>query len=106
LKVDGDGRPRFVAGTLRLTAAGFAAVFVVLALATGCASTWPAAPEQTAASPRAASTDTYMLHAPQAAAPANSASKPPRLSVGTSYPDTQLILPWFLNDIINFVNYR
>jgi len=104
LKVDGDGRSRFVTRALRLTAAGFAAVFVVV-LATGCASTWPAAPDQTAP-PRAASTDTYMLHGPQAAAPANAASKPPRLSVGTSYPDTQLILPWFLNDIINFVNYR
>jgi hypothetical protein len=27
-------------------------------------------------------------------------------SVGVGYPDTQLILPWFLNDIINFINYR
>lgn len=35
------------------------------------------------------------------------ASAPPsRLTVGTSYPDTQLILPWFLNDVINLVNYR
>jgi hypothetical protein len=34
------------------------------------------------------------------------ASAPPRLTVGTSYPDTQLILPWFLNDIIDFVNYH
>ena len=41
-----------------------------------------------------------MLHAP------DSASRPPRLTVGTSYSDTQLILPWFLNDIINFVNYH
>ncbi|KVX94839.1 hypothetical protein [Burkholderia ubonensis] len=32
------------------------------------------------------------------------ASKPPVLSVGVSDPDTQLILPWFLTDIINAVN--
>ncbi|KVR25279.1 hypothetical protein WK15_00985 [Burkholderia ubonensis] len=31
-------------------------------------------------------------------------SKPPVLSVGVSDPDTQLILPWFLTDIINAVN--
>ncbi|KWE85260.1 hypothetical protein WL80_01995 [Burkholderia ubonensis] len=30
-------------------------------------------------------------------------SKPPVLSVGVSDPDTQLILPWFLTDIINAV---
>jgi hypothetical protein len=42
-----------------------------------------------------------MLHAPD-----ETSSAPPRLTVGTSYPDTQLILPWFLNDIIDFVNYR
>ncbi|OJB43781.1 hypothetical protein BGV57_10700 [Burkholderia ubonensis] len=30
--------------------------------------------------------------------------KPPVLSVGVSDPDTQLILPWFLTDIINAVN--
>ncbi|WP_246530250.1 hypothetical protein [Paraburkholderia podalyriae] len=47
-----------------------------------------------------------MLHAPDGAPPADAASRPPRLTVGTSYSDTQLILPWFLNDIINFVNYR
>ncbi|OJA97125.1 hypothetical protein [Burkholderia ubonensis] len=31
-------------------------------------------------------------------------SKPPVLSVGVSDPDTQLILPWFLTDIITAVN--
>ncbi|WP_246642003.1 hypothetical protein [Paraburkholderia edwinii] len=82
-----------------------AAVFVVLI--SGCASTWPPPPatHQTT-SPGAINTNAYMLHAPNAAMPANAVSKPPRLTVGTSYPDTQLILPWFLNDIINFVNYR
>ncbi|WP_224011390.1 MULTISPECIES: hypothetical protein [Paraburkholderia] len=61
----------------------FAAVFSVLfsALVSGCAS-----------------------NSPPASGPAG--SQPPRLTVGTSYPDTQLILPWFLNDVINFVNYR
>ncbi|PCE30776.1 hypothetical protein [Burkholderia ubonensis] len=42
------------------------------------------------ASPRATRTDAM--------------SKPPVLSVGVSDPDTQLILPWFLNDIIDAVN--
>ena len=68
------------------------AAFLLVVVA-GCAST-----------PPAAETDTYMLHSP--APPGSHSSKPPRLTVGVSDPDTQLILPWFLNDIINFVNYR
>ncbi|MEM5315077.1 hypothetical protein [Paraburkholderia sp. JHI869] len=56
--------------------------------------------------PPAADTSTYMLHSPDGAKSGAPASKPPRLTVGVSDPDTQLILPWFLNDIINFVNYR
>jgi hypothetical protein len=65
----------------------FAAVFAACfsALASGCAST---------STPDGASDGTP------------SASQQPRLTVGTSYPDTQLILPWFLNDVINLVNYR
>jgi hypothetical protein len=92
--------------TTTLTAAGFAAVFI--GLINGCTSAWPppAANQNQIASPGAANTNAYMLHTPNAATPATAAPKPPRLSVGTSYPDTQLILPWFLNDIINFVNYR
>ncbi|WP_231337561.1 hypothetical protein [Paraburkholderia sprentiae] len=74
-----------------------AAVLVVLA--TGCTTT--PANHQTAGD-----TNAYILHAPDSAPPADSTSRPPRLTVGTSYSDTQLILPWFLNDIINFVNYR
>ena len=81
----------------------FAAALVVLTA--GCASTWPPANSQTARS-SPADTDTYILHTTDGATPGGSASKPPRLSVGVSYPDTQLILPWFLNDIINFINYR
>ncbi|TDV32706.1 hypothetical protein C7405_11217 [Paraburkholderia caballeronis] len=75
-----------------------AAVLVVFVFA-GCAPSRPPADYQ-AARPGPDDTDTYILHTGDAA------SRPPRLSVGTSYPDTQLILPWFLNDIINFVNYR
>ncbi|KXU85148.1 hypothetical protein CI15_22975 [Paraburkholderia monticola] len=77
----------------------FAAVLVVLTA--GCTSTSPPANPQAAYD-----TNAYMLHAPDAVPPGDAASRPPRLTVGTSYSDTQLILPWFLNDIINFVNYR
>jgi hypothetical protein len=77
----------------------FAAVLVVLIA--GCASSSrPANP------PATYDANAYMLHAPDGVPPADAASRPPRLTVGTSYSDTQLILPWFLNDIINFVNYR
>ena len=81
----------------------FAAALVVLTA--GCASTWPPANNQ-ATRPGPAGTDTYLQHSTNNATPGDSTSKPPRLTVGVSYPDTQLILPWFLNDIINFVNYR
>jgi hypothetical protein len=81
----------------------FAAALVVLTA--GCASTWSPANNQTAR-PSPADTDTYILHTTNSATPGGSTSKRPRLSVGVSDPDTQLILPWFLNDIINFVNYR
>jgi hypothetical protein len=108
LKVTGHRHRHFTEGlqTLASAAAGFAVVFIVLI--SGCSSAWPPPAANQVASPGAANTNAYMLHAPNAAMPGNaaSASKPPRLSVGTSYPDTQLILPWFLNDIINFVNYR
>jgi hypothetical protein len=81
----------------------FAVVLVVLSA--GCASTSSPANDQTARL-GPADTNTYILHTPDGATPGDSTSKPPRLSVGTSYPDTQLILPWFLNDIINLINYR
>ena len=81
----------------------FAAAFVVLTA--GCSSTWSPANNQ-AARPSPANTDTYILHTTNGAMPGDPTSTPPRLSVGVSYPDTQLILPWFLNDIINFINYR
>ncbi|MGV2293204.1 hypothetical protein AAHK20_31160 [Trinickia sp. YCB016] len=74
-------------------------------LIAGCASSSPPANNQnTRVVPP--ETDTYMLHAPGGSTPGGATSKPPRLSVGVSDPNTQLILPWFLNDIINFVNYH
>jgi hypothetical protein len=77
----------------------FAAALVVLVA--GCTST-----DNQTAQPSLADTNTYILHSTNGATLDDAPSKPPRLSVGTSYPDTQLILPWFLNDIINFINYR
>jgi hypothetical protein len=74
---------------------------VLVVFVAGCAS----AGNQTA-QPGLADADTYILHSTNGATPGDATSKPPRLTVGTSYPDTQLILPWFLNDIINFINYR
>jgi len=78
-----------------------AAVAVLIA---GCAST-PSPANDQAVRPGEPGTNAYM-QVPDGATPANGASRPPRLSVGTSYPDTELILPWFLNDVINMVNYR
>lgn len=75
----------------------FAAAIVVLFA--GCTSTSPPANG-------VANNASYVLPAPNGAPPQDAAARPPRLTVGTSYPDTQLILPWFLNDVINFVNYR
>jgi len=51
-----------------------------------------------------ADTHTYIPCANHGATRGDSTSKPPVLSVGVSYSDTQLILPWFLTDIINAVN--
>jgi hypothetical protein len=79
-----------------------AAVALVL-LITGCASTWLPATNQTA-QPIPADTNTYIPRANHVAMRGDSASKPPVLSVGVSYPDAQLILPWFLTDIINAIN--
>lgn len=76
-----------------------AVLTISIVLATGC-TTPPASNQQTS------DTNTYLLHSPERPPSADSASRPPRLTVGTSYPDTQLILPWFLNDLIDLVNYR
>ena len=77
----------------------FCLAAALIVLTAGCANNQPAQPGP-------ADTDTYILHNTNGATSGGSPSKPPRLTVGTSYSDTQLILPWFLNDIINFVNYR
>jgi hypothetical protein len=82
----------------------FAAAATV-ALAAGCASPSSTVNNQTAQA-RPDEGNTYILHEPYVPPPPANATKPPRLTVGVSDPDTQLILPWFLNDIINFVNYR
>jgi len=76
----------------------FTAALVVLAA--GCSSTW---------SPRTvqhipADTDTCIPCANHSPTRVDSTSKRPVLSVGVSDPDTQLILPWFLTDIVNAVN--
>jgi hypothetical protein len=83
-----------------------AAALVPLVLVTaGCASASPPANRETVW-PGQPGTNAYVPHAPDGATSAGTSSRPPRLTVGTSYSDTQLILPWFLNDVINFVNYR
>jgi hypothetical protein len=75
--------------TLRFAAA-------LLLLATSCAPAWSYA--GTTAAPSAQQNTV-------AAEPANAQSADkPRLTVGVSDPNTQLILPWFLTDIINAVN--
>jgi len=77
---------------------------VALAVLTaGCASTWSPATNQ-AAERIPADTDTYIPRANHGAPRGDSTSKPLVLSVGVSYSDTQLVLPWFLTDIINAVN--
>jgi hypothetical protein len=81
----------------------FAAALAVFAA--GCASTSSPVNNQIAG-PGPDNNDTYILHSPERSTLSDSPSQPPRLTVGVSYPDTQLILPWFLNDIINVVNYR
>ncbi|SMG55085.1 hypothetical protein SAMN06265784_107114 [Paraburkholderia susongensis] len=81
----------------------FAAALVVLTA--GCSSTSSSA-NSLAASSGPANNNAYILHTPDGLKPGDSTSRPQRLTVGTSYSDTQLILPWFLNDIIDFVNYR
>ncbi|BCG04863.1 hypothetical protein PPGU19_094310 (plasmid) [Paraburkholderia sp. PGU19] len=81
----------------------FCSAPVLVVFIAGCASTWPPANNQTAQQ-IPAHTSTYIPRANHGATRGDSMSKPPALSVGVSYSDTQLILPWFLTDIINAVN--
>ncbi|KWK68657.1 hypothetical protein WM16_25025 [Burkholderia ubonensis] len=73
----------------------------LVVLVTGCSSV-PAAKPIARQIPPAA--HTCASRASPCATRADATSKPPVLSVGVSDPDTQLILPWFLTDIINAVN--
>ena len=79
----------------------FTAALVVLAA--GCSSTWSPANKQTVQH-IPADTDTCIPCANHSPTRVDSTSKRPVLSVGVSDPDTQLILPWFLTDIVNAVN--
>lgn len=83
----------------------FRSTAALVVLAAGCCSTSPPAPRQTV-QPLQADTYTCTPSANHNATRAEVASNPPRLRVGVSDPDTQLILPWFLTDIINAVNTR
>jgi len=87
----------------------FCLAAALVLFAAGCTSTSPPAQAPVAGpdSARAHTSHAYILHTPENTAPGDAAAtRPPRLTVGVSDPDTELILPWFLNDIINFVNYR
>jgi hypothetical protein len=89
----------------------FCSAMALAALVAGCASPStpsanPAASNASTVYPAANYTSTPGWNLAAGAPPGASASMPPRLTVGTSYPDTQLVLPWFLNDVINLVNYR
>lgn len=74
----------------------FYSAVVLVALTAGCASAPP--PPVSDQSARQVSADTRYYASNRVP------TKPPRLSVGVSDPNTQLILPWFLTDIINAVN--
>lgn len=69
----------------------------------GCSSAWPPNNQQSAQH-RPADTNENVPCVNYGAARAGCTSKPPVLVVGVSDPDTQLILPWFLTDIVNAVN--
>ncbi|PMS34837.1 hypothetical protein B0G57_10650 [Trinickia symbiotica] len=78
---------------------------VLAATAVASAPAWSYVNEQSVQQNRTG-TDECAANSRHAAAQAEPTSKPPRLTVGTSYPDTKLNLPWFLTDIVNAVNTR
>ncbi|MGN8109794.1 hypothetical protein ACTJLB_17505 [Paraburkholderia sp. 22098] len=93
-------KPFYVAATAVVAAATM--------LLAGCSSAWPP-PGEPVASHVSATTETRTSSAYQGAKPATAAApvtRPPALSVGVTDPGTQLILPWFLADIVNAVNTR
>jgi hypothetical protein len=83
----------------------FRSTAALVVLVAGCCSTSPPAPRQTV-QPLRTDTHTCPPSANPNATRAEVESNPPRLRVGVSDPDTQLILPWFLTDIVNAVNTR
>ncbi|RDK03198.1 hypothetical protein [Paraburkholderia lacunae] len=87
-----------------MAALRFAALLVLLTA--GCSPAWPNAGFRPAPTAQTAQTDTPPP-TPAAANDQRHAAPPkkaPVLSVGVSDPDTRLILPWFLTDIINAIN--
>jgi hypothetical protein len=76
-------------------------------LAAGCSSTSsPPPPSAGIQNPQYRFSETNPC-APYAEPPnghAGCTPRPPRLQVGVSDPDTELILPWFLTDIVNAIN--
>ncbi|CAH2797063.1 MAG: hypothetical protein PPHEINF_4421 [uncultured Paraburkholderia sp.] len=87
----------------RVTATATAAAALALLLAACSSSAWPPAGEPVAQRVSSAA-DTGAMHTSQSPPRAAPASKQPVLSVGVSDADTQLILPWFLTDMIDAVN--
>ena len=81
----------------------FRATAALVVFVAGCSSASPPSYKQ-AVQHIPANTNTCIARANHGATCPVSTSKPPVLSVGVSDPDTQLILPWFLTDIINAVN--
>jgi hypothetical protein len=81
-----------------------ATVAITAIFAAGCSSTWPPSAERATRQvpPTAATSTTPTARTDQHAS--KSKPKPPVLSVRVTDPGTQLILPWFLADIINAVN--
>ena len=86
---------------LNVTATAVAAVVTVLVA--GCSSASPPLGESVAQR-RPPVTETRAARSHQDGARAEPGSGQPVLSVGVSDPDTQLILPWFLADIVDAVN--
>jgi hypothetical protein len=83
----------------------YRSVAALAVLTAGCSPAWPPSNQQSAQQTvQRLPADTNTSCVNHGAARAGCTSKPPVLIVGVSDPDTQLILPWFLTDIVNAVN--
>lgn len=82
----------------------FCLAAICAVLVAGCASTSPHASSQ--ASQPVADNYPFNSHPADNARPESSASKSPRLVVGTRYPDEPLTLPVILDGAVNAVNAR